>query len=34
MVANSGSVGSPYDDDPRAGYLLIEDDVVTIVRVE
>jgi hypothetical protein len=23
-VANSGSVGSPFDADPRASYLLIE----------
>jgi putative phosphoesterase len=33
-VANSGSVGSPYDGDPRASYLLIEDGTATIVRVE
>lgn len=33
-VANSGSVGLPYDGDPRAAYLLIDDDGVTIRRVE
>jgi putative phosphoesterase len=33
-VANSGSVGMPYDGDPRASYLLIEDGSVTIRRVE
>jgi predicted phosphodiesterase len=33
-VANSGSVGSPYDGDPRPSYLLIEDGRVTIRRVE
>jgi diadenosine tetraphosphatase ApaH/serine/threonine PP2A family protein phosphatase len=33
-VANSGSVGSPYDGDPRASYLLVEDGGVTVVRVE
>jgi predicted phosphodiesterase len=25
IVCNTGSVGSPYDDDPRSSYLLIED---------
>lgn len=34
MVANSGSVGMPYDGDPRASYLLIEDGNVTIRRVD
>jgi putative phosphoesterase len=33
-VANSGSVGMPFDDDPRASYLLIEDGKVAIRRVE
>lgn len=33
-VANSGSVGSPYDGDPRPSYLLIEDGRVAIRRVE
>ena len=32
-LANSGSVGSPYDGDPRASYLLIEDGRATIRRV-
>jgi len=32
-VANSGSVGNPFDGDPRAGYLLIENDSLEIVRV-
>jgi predicted phosphodiesterase len=33
-VCNCGSVGSPYDGDPRASYLLIEDDAPAIRRVE
>jgi putative phosphoesterase len=33
-VANSGSVGSPFDGDPRASYLLIERDAIEIVRLE
>jgi putative phosphoesterase len=33
-VANSGSIGQPWDGDPRASYLLIEDGEVTIRRVE
>lgn len=33
-MANSGSVGSPFDGDPRASYLLIEDDAAQVVRVE
>jgi predicted phosphodiesterase len=33
-VANSGSVGNPFDADPRAAYALIEDGSVQIVRVE
>lgn len=33
-VANSGSVGMPYDGDPRASYLLIEEGLVTVRRVE
>lgn len=32
-VANAGSVGGPYDGDPRASYLLAEDGQVTIRRV-
>ena len=32
-VANAGSVGSPYDGDPRASYLLVEDGQVTVRRV-
>ena len=34
VVANSGSVGMPYDGDPRASYLLVEEGTVTIRRVE
>jgi hypothetical protein len=34
IVANSGSVGLPYDGDQRASYLLIEDGNVEIRRVE
>jgi hypothetical protein len=33
-VANSGSVGSPFDGDPRASYLLLEAGDAQIVRVE
>jgi putative phosphoesterase len=33
-VCNSGSVGSPYDGDPRASYLLIDDGMPAIRRVE
>jgi putative phosphoesterase len=33
-VCNSGSVGSPYDGDPRSSYLLIEDGKPAIRRVE
>ena len=34
VVANSGSVGLPYDGDPRASYLLISQGKVSIRRVE
>ena len=34
VVASCGSVGSPYDGDPRASYLVIEDGKVTIRRVQ
>ncbi len=33
-VANSGSVGSPFDGDPRASYLVITDGVTELIRVE
>ncbi|HKT51965.1 MAG TPA: metallophosphoesterase family protein [Candidatus Angelobacter sp.] len=33
-VSNSGSVGMPYDGDPRACYLLLTDDRPEIRRVE
>lgn len=33
-VCNSGSVGMPYDGDPRASYLLLQDGRATIRRVE
>jgi diadenosine tetraphosphatase ApaH/serine/threonine PP2A family protein phosphatase len=33
-VANSGSVGLPYDGDRRASYLLIDDSQIEIRRVE
>jgi putative phosphoesterase len=32
-VANSGAVGSPFDGDPRASYLLVEDAAPTVIRV-
>jgi putative phosphoesterase len=34
IVANAGSVGLPFDGDPRASYLLIEDHGVEVIRVE
>jgi putative phosphoesterase len=33
-VCNCGSVGSPYDGDPRASYLMIDDGEPAICRVE
>jgi hypothetical protein len=33
-VANSGSVGMPWDGDPRASYLLLEDGNANLVRVD
>ena len=33
-LANSGSVGQPYDGDPRASYLLVDNGTPTIRRVE
>jgi len=33
-VCNAGSVGSPYDGDPRSSYLLITDGNPVIRRVE
>jgi len=33
-VANSGSVGMPWDGDPRASYLLVEDGRPQLQRVE
>lgn len=33
VVANSGSVGLPFDDDPRAAYLLLDDGVASVRRV-
>ncbi len=33
-VCNCGSVGSPYDGDPRASYLVIDDEQPSIRRVE
>lgn len=33
IVANSGSVGLPWDGDPRASYLVAGEDEVEIVRV-
>jgi putative phosphoesterase len=34
IVVNSGSVGSPFDGDPRASYVLLEPDAQRIIRVE
>lgn len=33
-VCNAGSVGSPYDGDPRSSYLLLDNDQPAIRRVE
>jgi predicted phosphodiesterase len=33
-VVNSGSVGNPFDEDPRAGYAVIEGDGAEIIRVD
>jgi predicted phosphodiesterase len=33
-VANAGSVGLPYDGDPRASYLLIDDDLIDGGRID
>lgn len=33
-VANSGSVGMPWDGDPRASYLLVQDGHPQLVRVD
>jgi diadenosine tetraphosphatase ApaH/serine/threonine PP2A family protein phosphatase len=33
VVANSGSVGMPWDGDPRAAYLILDDDKPTVIRV-
>jgi putative phosphoesterase len=33
-VANAGSVGLPWDGDPHAAYLLFDDGVPNIIRVE
>jgi predicted phosphodiesterase len=34
LVGNSGSVGSPFDGDPRASYLLVSSGDVQLIRVE
>jgi putative phosphoesterase len=33
-IANSGSVGSPFDADPRASYLLVDGSNAEVARVE
>lgn len=33
-VCNCGSVGSPYDGDPRASYLMIDDGLPSVRRVD
>ena len=33
LLINAGSVGLPYDGDPRASYLLLDDEAPTIRRV-
>ena len=34
VIANAGSVGLPFDGDPRASYLLIDDRLPEVIRVE
>ena len=34
FIANSGSVGLTWDGDPRASYLIVDDGVPEVVRVE
>ncbi len=34
VIANSGAVGSPFDGDPRASYLLLDDGRAQVVRVQ
>jgi putative phosphoesterase len=34
VVVNAGSAGMPWDDDPRASYLLLEDGRVEVIRVD
>jgi putative phosphoesterase len=34
VVANSGSIGSPFDGDPRASYLLLDAGDAQVIRVE
>src|ERR1700683_2738430 len=34
LVANAGSVGMPWDGDPRSSYLLVEDRHVEVIRVD
>jgi putative phosphoesterase len=33
-IANSGSIGSPFDGDPRASYLLLESGRAEVIRVQ
>ncbi len=33
-IANSGSVGAPYDGDPRASYVLADEGELEVIRVE
>jgi predicted phosphodiesterase len=34
IVANAGSVGLPWDGDPRASYLLLDEGIPNVIRVE
>ena len=34
VIANAGSAGMPWDGDPRASYLLVDDGEVEIIRGE
>jgi diadenosine tetraphosphatase ApaH/serine/threonine PP2A family protein phosphatase len=34
VLINTGSVGLPYDGDPRASYLILEESTPSIRRVE
>jgi len=34
VIANAGSAGMPWDGDNRASYLLLDDGLIEVVRVD